>query len=57
MFGARFADALMATVTDPDVLALPLHLGGLDQYIDSTDAMNAQGLHRAIRTWLGECDA
>ena len=52
MFGGRFAEALMATITDPEVLALPAHLGGLDQYIDSTDAMNSHGLHRAIREWL-----
>ncbi len=56
MFAARFADALTASITDPDVRALPLHLGGLDQYIDSTDAMNAQDLHRAIREWMGDSD-
>ncbi len=57
MFSARFADVLMASITDPDVLALPLHLGGLDQYIDSTDAMHAQGLHRAIRKWIGDSNS
>jgi len=57
MFAARFADALMASITDPDALALPLHLGGLDQYIDSTDAMHAQGLHRAIRKWIGDSES
>lgn len=56
MFGARFADELMASIADSDVRALPLHLGGLDQYIDSTDAMNAQGLHRAIRKWIGDSE-
>ncbi len=56
MFAGRFADALMASIEDPDVLALPLHLGGLDQYIDSTDAMNAQCLHRAIRQWMRDSD-
>lgn len=54
MFAARFADALMGSIVDPEVLALPPHLGGLDQYIDSTDAMNALGLHRAIRGWIGD---
>jgi len=57
MFGARFADELMTSIADPDVRALPLHLGGLDQYIDSTDAMNAQGLHRAIRKWIGDSES
>lgn len=56
LFAARFADALMASVTDPAVLALPLHLGGLDQYTDSTDAMGTQELHRAIRTWMRDSE-
>jgi len=56
MFAARFADALMGTVTDPAVRALPVHLGGLDQYIDSTDAMGLQELHRAISGWMRDSD-
>ncbi len=54
MFGGRFAEALLATIEDPDVRALPRHLGGIDQFIDSTDAMNATGLHRAIREWIAD---
>jgi len=52
MFAGRFGEALLSTVTDPAVQALPLHLGGLDQYIDSTDAFNRGDLHRAIREWI-----
>ena len=33
-----FAAALRAAITDPAVLALPPHLGGYDQFVDSTDA-------------------
>jgi hypothetical protein len=36
----RFTEALRAAITDPRVLALPAHLGSVDQYVDSTDALN-----------------
>ncbi len=36
----RFADALRAQITDPEVLALPSHLGGIDQWTDSTEVYN-----------------
>ena len=36
----RFSDALRAQITDRDVLALPPHLGGLDQWTDSTEVYN-----------------
>ena len=35
----RFADAIRAQIKDPQVLALPKHLGGFDQFVDSTDAI------------------
>ncbi len=54
MFGSRFADALLESIADPEVRALPRYLGGIDQYIDSTDAMNSHGLHHAIRRWIGD---
>jgi len=54
MFGGRFANALLASITDPAVRDLPPYLGGIDQYIDSTDAMNATSLHHAIRRWIGD---
>ena len=37
----RFVDALRARITDPDVLALPPHLGGVDQWTDSTEVYNS----------------
>jgi hypothetical protein len=52
LFAGRFGEALMATVTDPVVRALPPNLGAIDQYIDATDAFNQPGLHHAIREWL-----
>lgn len=32
----RFADALMDTITDPQIKALP-RVGAIDQYVDSSD--------------------
>jgi len=40
IWGERFAAAIRQAIHDPQVLALPEHLGGVDQYIDSTDAYN-----------------
>lgn len=38
--GERFFEAIHAQIHDPRVLALPPKLGGVDQYLDSTDAIN-----------------
>lgn len=36
----RFADAIRAAITDPEVRALPEHLGAIDQFVDSTDVLD-----------------
>jgi hypothetical protein len=36
----RFVDAIRATIKSDQVLALPEHLGAVDQFVDSTDALN-----------------
>jgi len=41
----RFADATRAAITDPEVAALVPHVGGVDQFVDSTDVLSAS--HRA----------
>lgn len=44
----RIADAIRAAITSQEVLALPIHLGAVDQFVDSTDAFNhlySGGLH------------
>ncbi|MDQ3442080.1 MAG: DUF4037 domain-containing protein [Chloroflexota bacterium] len=51
--GARFSSALLETIRDPEVRALPPNVGGIDQYLDSTDALVNGALHRAIRIWMG----
>jgi len=48
----RFTRALEDAITDPAVRALPRDLGGLDTWVDSTDAVGSQELHRAIRGWM-----
>ena len=37
---SRFADAIHAQITSAEVLALPASLGSVDQFADSTDALN-----------------
>lgn len=54
MAAARVSDALLHSIADPEIRNLPRHLGGIDQYIDSTDAMNSHHLHHAIRGWIGD---
>lgn len=48
----RIADALTDAIEDPAVRALPEHLGGIDQFMDSTDALVNPELREAIREWL-----
>jgi hypothetical protein len=45
----RFAAALLAGVTDPDVARLP-PVGAVDQYVDSTPALTEPRLARALMT-------
>ena len=35
----RFVDAIRAAIMSEQVLALPEHLGSVDQFVDSTDAL------------------
>ena len=41
--GERFADAIRAVITNEKVLELPENLGGVDQFIDSTDVLSQPG--------------
>jgi hypothetical protein len=36
----RFSEALYAQIQDPEVRALPQYLGGIDQFVDSTDVLS-----------------
>ena len=44
----RFADALVATISDPDIKALP-QVGAVDQYVDSTDLTDREHADRRRR--------
>lgn len=57
VFGKVVAFFPVASIMDSEVPALPLHLGGLEQSIDSPDAMDAQRLPRAIRHWMGDSES
>ena len=36
----NFAEAIRATITDTEMLALPEHVGAIDQFVDSTDVLS-----------------
>jgi hypothetical protein len=43
----RFAEAICAAITDPEVRALPENLGSIDQFVDSTDVLDCpERVHR-----------
>jgi hypothetical protein len=44
----RFVDAIRATIKSQEVLSLPVHLGSIDQFVDSTDASRYLDRFRAI---------
>jgi hypothetical protein len=49
IYADRFADALRAAITDPEVRALPDHLGSIDQWVDSTDVLSYPARARRLR--------
>src|SRR5690606_13752770 len=49
-----FANALDEAITATAEKALPRHLGGIDQFVDSTYAPVSRELRGAIRTWMGD---
>lgn len=51
--GERFSDAIRATISDPAVLALPEHLGSVDQMSDSTDLLSYPALRSRLRALYG----
>lgn len=48
----RLADTTHRAITDPEVSALPPHIGGVDQFVDNTDVLGAAGRARAVATAL-----
>jgi len=50
--GDVFADAIHAEIVSEEVRFLPGHLGGIDQFIDSTDVLSNPGLATRSRFFL-----
>ncbi|MTK01994.1 DUF4037 domain-containing protein [Micromonospora sp. CP22] len=48
----RFADATRRAITDPQVLALPPYIGGVDQFVDSTEVLSTADRARAVTAAL-----
>jgi hypothetical protein len=48
----RVSDALMATLGDSALSRLPAGLGGMDQFMDSTDALGNRWLRQSLRSTL-----
>ncbi|MFN2108439.1 MAG: hypothetical protein ACK2UI_02140, partial [Anaerolineae bacterium] len=44
----RFVNAIRAAITSEEVRALPEHLGAVNQFVDSTDALNDPKWSRAL---------
>ncbi len=44
----RFAEAIRAAITSEPIRALPEHLGSIDQFVDSTDALNCFDRFRSV---------
>jgi len=47
--GDRYVDAIRAEIADPEVKALPVHLGSVDQFVDSTDVLDHPARLRQLR--------
>jgi hypothetical protein len=52
----RFTDALLDTVTEPALLALPL-IGAIEQVVDSTDVLEAPRQYRRLSALYRDVDA
>jgi hypothetical protein len=52
IFAERFSRALRASIDDKAILALPEDLGGIDQFVDTTDALKNSGLRDALAAWF-----
>lgn len=51
----QFVEAIRAAITDAEVLALPAHLGSVDQFLDSTDALNEPERFKGLYMYTEEC--
>jgi hypothetical protein len=54
IFAERFTRALRDAITEPGILALPEDIGGIDQFVDSTDALGSHDLRNRLAGWYRE---
>ena len=51
----QFAQLTRAAISDPAVLALPAHIGAIDQFVDSTDVLSNPAIYGRLKaTYLDE---
>jgi len=53
IFGERFADALKSRIDDARLRGLPFDIGGIDQWSDSTDLLEATALRLRLKALYG----
>ncbi|MEX2285148.1 MAG: DUF4037 domain-containing protein [Gemmatimonadota bacterium] len=56
IFGERMTDALKARIDDPRVQRIPFDIGGIDQWSDSTDLVEATGLRQRVKALYDAAD-
>lgn len=56
IYGERFTDALKARIEDVRVRRLPFDIGGIDQWSDSTDLLEAAALRNTVRALYESAD-
>ena len=52
--GGRFAEALRSQINDPAIHALPFQIGGIDQWSDSTEVLEATRLRQRMKALYQE---
>ena len=52
--GERVSSSIMATLEDSPLVRLPTVIGGIDQFMDSTDALKSGWLRNAIQAAMRE---
>ena len=56
IFGERFAKALSARIENPTVRQIPLLMGSIDQWSDSTEVLQATVLRARLKSPYGPTD-
>lgn len=57
IFGERFAKSLVDLIEDPCLRRVPLMIGGIDQWSDSTDVLEAAGMRERLKALYHPADS